>query len=46
MSISKGSIYAIDSGGQPWYTSNYKSPNWNKVPGGNEFYPSHRMTSV
>ena len=46
MSVSKGSVYAIDQTGQPWYTSNYKSPNWTKVPGGNEFYPSHRMTSV
>ncbi len=46
MSISKGSIYAIDSTGQPWYNSTYKSGNWVKVPGGNEFFPSHRMTSV
>lgn len=46
MSISKGSIYAIDSTGQPWYNSSYKSGNWSKVPGGNEFFPSHRMTSV
>lgn len=46
VSLSKGSIYAIDVTGQPWYASNYKSPNWTKVPGGNEFAPSHRMTSV
>lgn len=46
MSISKGSVYAIDTTGQPWYNSNYKSGNWTKVPGGNEFAPSHRMTSV
>jgi hypothetical protein len=46
MSISKGSVYGIDTSGQPWYNSNYKSGNWAKVPGGNEFYPSHRMTSV
>ena len=46
ISLSKGSIYAVDSSGQPWYTSNYKSGNWVKVPGGNEVYPSHRMTSV
>jgi hypothetical protein len=46
VSLSKGSIYAIDTTGQPWFNSNYKSSNWIKVPGGNEFAPSHRMTSV
>jgi hypothetical protein len=46
VSLSKGSLYAIDTSGQPWYNSNYKSGTWNKVVGGNEFYPSHRMTSV
>jgi hypothetical protein len=46
MSISKGSIYAIDISGQPWYTSNYKSPNWVKVGGGGEVYCSHRMIVV
>ena len=46
VSLSKGSLYAIDTTGQPWYLSNYKSSNWVKVPGGNESYPAHRMISV
>ena len=45
ISLSNGSIYAIDVSGQPWYTSNYKSGNLIKVVGGGEFYPSHRVTT-
>lgn len=45
VSISNGSLYAIDvSSGQPYYTSNYKSSNWTKLPGDNETYSSHRVT--
>jgi hypothetical protein len=43
-SISKGSIYAIDTTGQPWYLSNYTQSNWIKVPGGNQYMAAHRMT--
>lgn len=46
MSISKGSIYGIDTTGKGWYTSNYKSGTWTKIVGGDQFYASHRMTSV
>ena len=45
ISLSNGSIYAVDTTGQPWYTSNYKNTNWAKVPGGAEVTPSHRVTT-
>lgn len=44
ISLSKGSIYAIDTNGTPWYTSNYKNTNWVQVPGGNQRDASHRVT--
>lgn len=44
MSISKGSIYAIDVSEQPWYLQNYQQSSWNKVPGGGQYMPTHRMT--
>ena len=46
MSISIGSIYAIDTSGQPWYLPNYKQSNWTKLVGGGQFYPAHRMTQT
>jgi hypothetical protein len=46
ISISKGSIYAIDTTGNPWYLSNYKQTNWVQLPGSNELSPSHRMTQT
>jgi hypothetical protein len=46
MSISKGSIYGIDTTGKGWYNSNYKSGTWTNLVGGDQFYASHRMTSV
>ena len=45
ISLSNGSIYAVDTTGQPWYTSNYKNTNWAKVPGGAQVIPSHRVTT-
>lgn len=46
ISLSNGSIYAIDISGQPWYTSNYKSGIFIKVIGGGESsIASHRVTT-
>lgn len=44
ISLSNGSIYAVDINGQPWYTSNYKNTNWTKVSSSNQDMPSHRVT--
>lgn len=46
MSISKGTIYAIDITGQAWFLSNYKSSNWTKVNGQGQVIATHIMTSV
>ena len=46
MSISKGSIYAIDTTGQPWYLPNYKQSIWTKLVGSGQYIPAHRMTQV
>ncbi len=45
MSISKGSIFAIDTTGQPWYLSNYANPgNWIKLAGSGQYMAAHRVT--
>ena len=46
MSISKGSIYAIDISGNPWYNSNYKSSIWTNITGSGQKQAAHRMTQV
>jgi hypothetical protein len=43
VSVSKGSIFAISTNGEPWYSSNYKNTNWAKVPGSVQEMASHRV---
>jgi hypothetical protein len=45
VSISNGSLLAVDTNGNYWYTSNYKNTNWTKLTGSGAAYVSHRMTS-
>ena len=43
ISLSNGSIYAIDTGGAPWFTPDYTSGSWTKVVGAGQVAPSHRI---
>ena len=46
ISISMGTIYAIDIQGNPWYSSNYKKTTFLQItnfPGGNQQVASHRI---
>lgn len=45
ISLSNGSIYAIDVSGTPWYASSYKTGIWTQVLGGGQVSPSHRVTT-
>jgi hypothetical protein len=43
VSISKGSIYGIDTGGSPWFAKDYRNATFVKITGGGQTIPAHRI---
>jgi hypothetical protein len=46
ISLSKGSILAVDVNGNYWYTPDYKNTAWEQLVGSGGVSVSHRMTST